>query len=121
MGLEELGRKGLSIPGDLAGDAGHALHFFLREVLGVGVAGGIADLDAHAESEGHGLGGGLEDPFLEGVGAHGPVLEEEVGVVATVLEGDGDQSCTNVRVDGASCPWEEGCMVGRASHGAMSM
>ena len=62
--------------------SGRARHRLALEVLDVGVAGGVALHDAHAEPERDGAAGGLEDALVVAVAAGGAVLEEQVRVVA---------------------------------------
>jgi hypothetical protein len=61
-------------------------HALPRQVLGVGVAGGVALGDADAEAEGHAATDGLDLLFLEDVVGGDPVLVVEVGVVAAGVE-----------------------------------
>jgi hypothetical protein len=96
-------------------------HLLLGQVLGVGVAGGVSDLDPDTQAEGDGLGRGLEDTFLEGVGSDGAVLEEQVRVVSTVEEGSMKQTSADVLVDRLGSSREERGVVGRGAHGEEAM
>ncbi len=82
----------LAAVGDLARDLRGALHRLRREIFGVRVPGRVALADAHAQTERDAAAGGLEDPVLEPVAASDLVLEEEVGVLASAGESDGEKT-----------------------------
>ena len=69
---------------DLRGGARGARHRLQRQLLAVGVAGGVALHHAHAEAHADRAAGRLEDALFEHVAAGDAVLEEQVGVVAAL-------------------------------------
>jgi hypothetical protein len=70
------------------------------ELFHVGVPGGVALLDAHAEPHRHASRGALQDSVVEDEAARGAVLEEEVGVVAAAGQGDRQELLGDGGVDG---------------------
>ena len=67
---------------DLRRRARRLEHALVGQLLGVGVAGGVAAQDAHAQAQRDAAPDGLHAPFLEDVVGARAVLEVEIGVVA---------------------------------------
>src|SRR5690606_554258 len=108
--------------GDARCGFGGAAHRLPREVLDVGIAGGVPTLDADAETERDAPRGAPGDALLEAQAAAGPVFEEQICVVATPGERDADQLAADLRVDPGGPSGRERSGVGTArSHRSRTM
>jgi len=81
------------------------------EVLGEGVAGSVAALDADPEADFDGARGGLEEAFLEGIRGRCAELEEQVSVMAAAGQGAGQEAVAGGGIDRVRTAGEEGGLV----------
>ena len=108
----------LAAIGDAGRRLGRALHGVELEILDVGVARGVALLDAHAEAQAHAARGAAQDALLEAQAPARAVLEEQIGVVTALGERHFEQALAQAFVDGDGPTGSEWCSVGARSGSA---